>query len=591
MSATLLRTSLRHLLRHPWQVGLSVLGIALGVALALGIDLATGSARRAFQLSAEALTGRATHQIVGGPSGVPDALYARLRLELGVSRAAPVVEADVAAAAHPGRTFRLFGVDPFADAAFRPDLGVAADGGPRLDTLAALVTRPGAALLSGPTARELGLRAGDTLQIGAGSRRVALTVVGVVEPADRLSARALDSLVLTDIATAQEALGTGGRLSRVDLIATDDAAGAALLDRIRSALPPGAEIVPAGARESALASMTDAFSLNLAALSLLALIVGMFLIANAMTFSVVQRRPLIGTLRALGVTRGEVFALVLGEALVVGAVGTALGVGLGLALARGLLGLVTQTINDLYFVVSVREVTVTPWALGKSAALGLGATLVATVGPALEATGARPRETLMRSRLEARARRAVPRAAAAAGVLAAAGAAALAWPAGGLSLGLAGLFTVLMAAALAAPAATLVAVRAVAPLAGLVGGPLGRMAARGVGAALSRTGVAIAALMIAVSATVGVGVMIASFREAVARWLESTLRADVYVSAPSLLGNRPDTTLDPRAIERLAGTPGVAGWSTSRAVAVPGPAGPVQLVAIRLGEGRAPGFP
>ena len=122
MSRLLWRASLRHLLRHPGQIGLSVLGIALGVAVALSIDLATESARRAFALATEAVTGRATHQIVGGPAGLPEAFYRTLRLDLGVRRAAPVVAFDVAAPDHPGRTFQLLGVDPFAESAFRPHL-------------------------------------------------------------------------------------------------------------------------------------------------------------------------------------------------------------------------------------------------------------------------------------------------------------------------------------------------------------------------------------------------------------------------------------------------------------------------------------
>src|SRR4029077_5918149 len=110
---------------------------------------------------------------------------------------------------------------------------------------------------------------------------------------------------------------------------------------------------------------------NLHALSLLALVVGMFLIYNTMTFSVVERRTLIGTLRALGVTRGEIFTLIVVEALVVGALGTGVGVVLGVGLARGLLGLVTRTINDLFFVVSVSEVWVAPAAIARHALLGI----------------------------------------------------------------------------------------------------------------------------------------------------------------------------------------------------------------------------
>ena len=106
--------------------------------------------------------------------------------------------------------------------------------------------------------------------------------------------------------------------------------------------------------------MTRAFRLNLTALSQLALVCGLFLIYNTMTFSVVQRRGLIGTLRALGVTRREVFTLVLGEALGVALLGTAVGLAAGVLLGRGLVRLVTQTINDLYFVVSVRELSIPP---------------------------------------------------------------------------------------------------------------------------------------------------------------------------------------------------------------------------------------
>ena len=116
-----------------------------------------------------------------------------------------------------------------------------------------------------------------------------------------------------------------------------------------------------------------------------------------------------------------------------------------------------------------------------------------------------------------------------------------------------------MGAALATPLAASAILRVLEGPARRIGGLWAGMAARGIHAALSRTGVAIAALMIAVSATIGVGIMIASFREAVEQWLEGTLRADVYVSPPSLIGSRPDGTLDPGLAQRLAGTPGAAG--------------------------------
>src|SRR5919198_390946 len=102
MHSILLKTSLRHLLRHPWQVGLAILGIALGVAVVVSIDLANASARRAFELSTETIAGRATHQIVGGPAGLDEAIYRKLRVDMGIRTSAPLVEGYAAALGHPG---------------------------------------------------------------------------------------------------------------------------------------------------------------------------------------------------------------------------------------------------------------------------------------------------------------------------------------------------------------------------------------------------------------------------------------------------------------------------------------------------------
>ncbi|RPH73569.1 MAG: FtsX-like permease family protein, partial [Candidatus Rokuibacteriota bacterium] len=377
LTGQLARLAVRQLFSHPWQLGLAILGIALGVAVAVSIDLANASALRAFRLSTEAVGGRATHQIVGGPSGLPEDLYRRLRLELGVRRAAPVVEGDVAVAGHAGRTLHVLGIDPFADADFRPYL----DGQDRReargrDVLARagdLVGRAGTALIAATTADGLGLAIGRELAIEVAGARRTLTIVGRLEPADAGSARALEDLLVTDIATAQELFGAAGRLARIDLMVEDEA----LLARIGQALPAGADLVGAGVQAGATARMILAFQWNLTALSLLALVVGMFLIYQTMTFSVVQRRPLIGSLRALGVTRAEVFALVMSEALVIGVVGTLAGLALGVGMAQGLLRLVTRTINDLYFVLAVREVALDLPALAGSALLGIGATALA----------------------------------------------------------------------------------------------------------------------------------------------------------------------------------------------------------------------
>jgi putative ABC transport system permease protein len=581
MTPTLLKTSLRYLLKHPWQVGLAILGVALGVAVVVSIDLANGSAKRAFALSTETVAGRATHQILGGPNGLDEAVYRELRVDLGVRAAAPLVEGYAAAPEHPGLTMHILGVDPLAEEPFRPYLAIGSASQPeRVD----FFTVPGAALISANTARANNLKIGDALRLRVGARLEQATIIALLEPADDASRRALDSLLIVDISTAQEWLGSAGRLTQIDLILPEGDAGQALIERITTTLPPGARLARPEQRTEAIQQMTAAFELNLTALSLLALIVGMFLIYNTITFSVVQRRGLLGTLRCLGVTRGQIFALVLAEALVVGLVGALLGVALGVALGRGLVALVTRTINDLYFTVSVREVATGAWPLIKGFLLGLFATLAAAAAPAFEATYTPPRTVLRRSSYEDRARRAVPLAAAGGALLLALGGALLAIPSKSLILSFVALFALTFGAAALTPLVTLLLMRAARPALGALFGLLGRMAARDVTASLSRTAVAIAALMIAVSVTIGVGLMVGSFRHTVVQWLDGSLRSDVYVSAPSLSSNRPDSPLPPELIERFSTAPGVARARRYRNVTVDSPDGPTIVVALDVAE-------
>src|SRR5690606_24222465 len=137
-------------------------------------------------------------------------------------------------------------------------------------------------------------------------------------------------------------------------------------------------------------------------------VVGMFLIYNTVSFSVVQRRRVIGTLRSLGMTRREVYAMILLEAILLGLLGTLAGLGLGILLGRGAVQLVTRTINDLFFVVSVREIEIPSITLIKGTLIGVAAAMVAAAIPAYEATSVAPAGALQRSNIEERSRRILP---------------------------------------------------------------------------------------------------------------------------------------------------------------------------------------
>ena len=575
MKRLLVRSSLRHLGGHPWLTALSLLGIALGVAVVVSIDLASDSALRAFERSTDAVAGRATHQLVGSSTGVDEHVYRDLRLRRDAPVSAPVVEGHVQAGVGDRRTLTVLGVDPFAEAPFRDYAK-----GEAVGDVGALLTEPGTVLLSARAARALGISTGGQLPVRVEGVDKRLRVSGLLEPADEDTARALEALVLTDLSTAQEVLGQVGRLTRVDLRMRDEAQA----KQLEATLPTGTELVRASARAGTVEQMTRAFRTNLTALSLLALVVGMFLIYNTMTFSVVQRRGLLGRLRAVGITRGELFQLVLGEAAVLGAVGTVAGLLLGVLLARGLVGLVTQTFNDLYFVVSVRGLALEPFTLAKGLVLGLGATLLAALVPAWEAARSAPVTTMRRSTMEDVSRSRAPKLALLGLLVLAGGTALLTWPTQALLPAYGGLFSVLLGSALLVPWVTeRLSAWAAVPL-GFAFGLLGRMAARSVRTSLGRTAVALAALMVAVATTVGVGLMVSSFRGTVVSWLDTSLQADVFISPPSLVARRGGATLVPGLTERLRATPGVAASSTIRVTSTRVDGVPTDLLAIDFSQ-------
>ena len=581
MSALLWLSSVRFLLNRPWQLGLSVLGITLGVAIVVAIDLGNQSAKRAFNLSSEALTGKASHYVVGGPGGLSEDFYAELRLNLGVRDSAPVVEGY--ARLDGGRTLHLLGIDPVADAQFRPYTGRDAVIGRASSPLTftnALLASPNTAIISTDTAESLGLGIGDTLALSVGNARQTLEIVGLIVPQNSLSAESLRSLVIVDISTAQELLSFEGRLTRVDLIVPQNQEGQELIGRTEAMLPPEATILDADGRSQAIAQLTSSFDQNLFVVSLMGLIIGAFLIYNAMTFSIVQRRPIIGSLRVLGVTRQQIFALVLGEALVIGAVSSVIGVLLGILIGRGLLQVITQNINDLFYVVSVQELALPTWSLAKGALLGVGATAIAALVPALEATGIPAREALSRSHLEARFRNSVPLASAIGVTLIVVGAALILLPLRTLTPIFLGLAVLTVGCAFLAPASVMLVSRSMGIVAARALGPIGAMAARGISASLSRTAVAIAALAIAISITISIDTMVNSFRSAVEDWLNTSLSSDFYISPSSLRLERSAVGLSPEVLERVRSIEGVEDTTTVRNVRVHSERDEVNLLVV-----------
>lgn len=557
-------------LRHPSQALLVLVGLALSIAVVVAIDLTIASARGAFELSRQALTGQASHQLLRTGGFVDSAEHARLRLALDLRRAAPVLEGDAVVVAG-GHRVQLLGVDPLAEASVRP-WTAAAVGGATDAVLPALLGRDDAVLVPSALAGSLGLAEGDRLVLRHAGRDTGLAVVAVL-PDGAVPDGARDRLLM-DLPAAQAVLGRPRALSRVDLVLDTGEVG-----RLLEALGAhdGLELRATLEQDAALGAVSAAFETNLRALALLALLVGVFLVFQTLGFLALRRRAQIGLWRAIGVSRAELARLFLTEALVLGAVAGLLGIGLGVWVATQLLELVTRTYDDLFYRVAVGQVVLAPAVLLKAVALALGGAVVGALWPLRDALSVPPLANLGRlaqiRRTASRARR---------GLVPALAVFALAWLAlwlgpDGLGFAFAAIFAMLAAALGLLPALALALLLLVERFAGRRLPVSGRLLVSGTRLGLDRTGIALAALSLAVATLIGMGTMIHSFRAGVTTWVERSLQADFYLTHGGGEGALPDGLAG--AVERL---PGVEALSLTRRRSVMGEDGPFAVVGVEL---------
>ncbi|MEM7256174.1 MAG: FtsX-like permease family protein [Pseudomonadota bacterium] len=568
----ILRCSLRYWRRHQWQAILMLVGLALGVAVVFSVDIANHSAKRAFALSLDAVTGRTTHQIISGSGAVDESVYTHLRRELGFRQSAPVVEGAVTLqGANTRETLQLLGIDLFAEPMFRTQLdtltGGQSDGVSSRQRLALL--QVGSVMVGQGTAERIGVVPGDTVLAVAGDITRELTVVNIIDTSEQA---AFDSLAMTDIATAQWLLQMPGQLSRIDLIVDNQAQ----LNNIKAAFND-VSAIDATRRDNSLQQMTQAFHTNLIAMSLLALLVGAFLIYNTVTLSVLQRRTLFGQLRVAGVDRQALAIAMVVEVLLFALAGIAVGLLVGYLLGDVLLHLVTRTINDLYFTLEVRRLDVSVITALKVAGMALLAAMVAVAVPAREAANSPPVTLTQGSALESKTYRLLPMLATA-GVAGGVAGLVVLWQSVSLPLAFVGLFLFVIGYSLIIPFCLLWLVQLTQRLPFVGSGVTGHYPVRSLSASLSRTAVAVTALAVAVSATAGVGIMIGSFRASVADWLQQTLQADYYVRDSESLGN----ALPEAFLTALNNIPHVQGVRLTRLFDVEADGVPARLMALQF---------
>jgi putative ABC transport system permease protein len=562
---------LRYLWRHPLLGLLNILSVALGVAVFLATQIANQSANRAFAASVDLLAGKAELEITSPSRQLPETILPRVTAAAEIAGATPLVHGFLPLRDFPGDYLEILGIDIFTNAPFRTFDPANFDAS-SFD-IERWLGRPNTIAVSEEFVRQHSLKPGDKIRVRAAGREAELEIGFLMRKDDSFDPH----FAAMDIGWAQELFGRRGELNSIQLKLRNPRERDAAIAALRPILPQDARVAAPSRRTEEVEKILGGFQLNLALTSLVSLFVGMFLIYNTVSASVVRRQHEIGILRSLGVTRREVRMLSLGEAIVLGGIGSFLGLLGGVALARVLTAAVSTTISSLYVLVSVRELALPPWMFGLAWGAGVASVILSAWFPARQAARQKPVEALHGGmRIE---RSELP---------------SLNWLLGGLAcLSVSAIFSWL---ALSTGPRWLSFVAAFGVIAGFSllvprlmfrlsrsAGDLCRarrsrgrkvrmeteLAAANLRRALLRNSVTVAALAIAVAMTVGVSVMVFSFRKTVEAWINQTLLADLFITPAANEAFGDSAFFPPGAFEFLARHGAVETADTFRAVEVP----------------------
>jgi putative ABC transport system permease protein len=514
---------------------LSLAAIALGVALGFAVQLVNHSAINEFTQAVQTLSGSADLEIRGPRAGFDEREYARVARMPEVAVASPVVEVD---ARLIGRreALHVLGLDVFRAALVQPDL-VATDAADSLDTL-----RPDAIFLSPAAADWLGVVPGDSLRLQAGIGEAAFRVAGIVRAQH-------GRVAFADIAGVQAAFGRLGGLTRIDLRVRPGVDVAGLRARLVSEVPPGVQVERPEANVQRSASLTRSYRVNLNVLALVALFTGGLLVFSTQALAVVRRRAQLALLRTLGITRRVLVAILTGEALLIGAVGAALGLAAGYGLAQAIVHLVGLDLGAGHFRGVRPSLSFDPAAAGVFFALGIAVALAGSFLPALDAARASPAAAL-KSGDEQRAFERLTPVWPGLAVMALGVAATALPPVTELPVfGYVAIALLLIGAIMLMPRAAVVFFR-VLRMPRAAGLQLAIAQLRG---APGQSMLSLATIVAAVSLLVSMAIMVASFRSSLAVWLDHVLPADVYLRTTGAGDTGFLTPEDEAAIERVPG--------------------------------------
>lgn len=579
--------------QSPLRSAITALGISLGVAVMIAIRLANASALASFRAATESIAGETSIQITGTAGRFDELLIRDLGWLSQYGQASPVITgyALIETGARPiaskvetfdnagketkpaGEYIQILGVDVLRDRALRRyqllKFGSNANEPNARDFLSLLVDTQ-SIILTEKFARRLGLEIGSRVALVIGDQRREFRVRGLL--LDEGPARALDGrFVLMDIAAAQVAFDRKGLLDRLDVKLKQGISVEETEAEISARLPAGLQVARPDSAYGQVEKMISAFHFNLNALGSIALVVGLFLIYNTVSISVITRRSEIGILRAIGADRKMTLALFLGEALMLALAGTLVGLVLGRLMASFVVK-ATATTVETFYIASVAKESASTHSLGLievlvAFAVALPLSLVAALLPAMEASRVRPVEAIRGAERLAQGFKLSRKQTVISIVLFAIGYGLSRLDAvNGLPVfGYLATLAFIFGGAFLAPNGLWLMCRVIGDFLGKIVRLFQaetKMASANLRGAIPRVSISVAALAVSLAMMVAVSILIGSFRETVAYWVDQTLVADLYAKPATRTTAIDDGQIPEEAINLIKSDPRVAAIDT-----------------------------
>jgi putative ABC transport system permease protein len=560
--------SFRYVIAAPVRSLLTLFGVALGVAMVVGMTSVNGAILASFREMVDRAGGRADLEVLADESGVPQEIVDQLVDRSDLAHLSARLEKTTllgreGGSLGDGERSLVLGIDFLGDLTLVPfereGKGEKGSGNPSGEQLVkdplSFINDPLAILLSETLAQKLGVGAGGSVRMRTAFGVETFHVEGVVKETSKAKAFG-GRVAILSIDAAQRAFGAEGRVDRIDIEVAKGLDKSKVQAELQALVGGRAEVSPPSRRGKQTEQMLQSVSLALSMSAAIAMIVGMFLIYNTVTVSVAQRRRDLGILRAVGVTRRRLVSTILAESLVLSLVGGAIGVFLGGLLARVVVKQVTPTVSRFYTPILPPPPEVDKKLALLGIALGVLATLVAAWLPARRAAKMSPVETLRRDLIVTGVDELPVGKLGVLGLLVCglSPLLELVLRRPGVPAALPGytqIAVVMLGAALTMPLLVVSLHRVLAPLAQRALGLPARLGVDNVVRSLGRSSTTAAALMLATCASIAIGGYARSLQITVREWLDQSVPGDVFITAGSPLLDRHAMAFHPDSVKKL----------------------------------------